>query len=450
MDARPFMHLAKPGYDIVAVWDYAAGALPVDPQLSDYEEIVVVAWSFGVRAASDFLDSTSLPVTRTIAVNGTEQHISDLKGIPEAIFRGTLNGLSENSVDKFRRRMCGGSAGYREFSKNAPQRNLDSLKAELLEFAAAKPREESRRWSQVIVSGRDMIFPAEAQNRAWSGQPNVCHWPEAPHFPDLAAVIDRFVIDKELVAERFSRASQTYSDNAGVQSRSARKLWDMLQNHLPHNASCGLVVEIGAGSGMLTQLYQDKLPIDRLLLWDIASISHAPLPSCAELRICDAESEINSLADNSADLILSASTLQWFNSPEHFVARASAKLKPGGVMALMFYAPGTFSQLAESTGMSLSYPAPEALTAEAAKAGLVVLDAVTDEETLKFDSPLDVLRHLKLTGVNALGRNGTAGHAARRLMRNYPPAADGSAELTYRPAYLLLTKPRIKPDTQNG
>ncbi len=439
MDAVPFQSLRKPGYDLIAAYDYAAQAPAIDSRLQGYSEIVVVAWSFGVRAATDFLASTTLPVTRTIAVNGTRQHVHDTLGIPHAIFQGTLKGLSPASVEKFRRRMCGSAASYEGFRANAPQRDFDSLKSELQEFADTAPSSSTMQWTHVVISGRDMIFPMQAQQRAWDGQASISVLEDAPHLPDFQKVLDRFVIDKELVAQRFSQASETYTRHATVQAQSAAHLWELLKTHLKPGKKYGNIIEIGAGSGLLTRLYSTSLTFDSLQLWDIASIDRNLILERATAVNCDAESRINAIADNSIDMLLSASTLQWFNSPETFIRRASAKITRGGIMALSFYAPGTCSQLS-SAGMALNYPSPKSCADAAQKVGLTVLHLSEETQTITFPSPAEAMRHLRLTGVNALGRDGSASIAARKILREYPLNPDGSASLTYRPAYLIAIK----------
>ena len=65
-----------------------------------------------------------------------------------------------------------------------------------------------------------------------------------------------------------------------------------------------------------------------------------------------------------------------------------------------------------------------------------MLDSCAYERDLDFATPLDVLRHLKLTGVNSLG--GTADVHA--LLRRYPMRLDARYHLTYRPMIMLLAK----------
>ncbi len=52
---------------------------------------------------------------------------------------------------------------------------------------------------------------------------------------------------------------------------------------------------------------------------------------------------------------------------------------------------------------------------------------------------LEALRHVKLTGVNALSSD-NGGARAREVLRLYPAEADGSASLTYNPIYISLKR----------
>ncbi|MDE6050437.1 MAG: DUF452 family protein, partial [Paramuribaculum sp.] len=105
MDARPLRKLTHRDYDIAVAFDYRNLTSDNLGLLDNYREICVIAWSFGVPAAHAFLAGRpDLPVTARIAVNGTLQPVDDLRGIPRAIFEGTLNGLSAATLTKFQRR----------------------------------------------------------------------------------------------------------------------------------------------------------------------------------------------------------------------------------------------------------------------------------------------------------------------------------------------------------
>ncbi|MDE5744352.1 MAG: DUF452 family protein, partial [Paramuribaculum sp.] len=131
MDDTPFRNMKFPGYDVAVVWNYSTPGFAAD-FWHDYSEICILAWSYGVYYAGRFIENhPELPITARIAINGTLYPVDNEKGIPVQIFNATLNALSEPSVKKFYRRMCGSSALYECFMNNLPERSVESLAAEL-------------------------------------------------------------------------------------------------------------------------------------------------------------------------------------------------------------------------------------------------------------------------------------------------------------------------------
>lgn len=122
MDAHPFTSLHKEGYDIYVAYDYRNADTDLHI-LERYDEICIIAWSWGVPAAAEFIvrySSCRLHISATIAVNGTQTPIHDTDGIPAPIFQATLDNLSDASLLKFYRRMCGSAASYRHFRNHCP------------------------------------------------------------------------------------------------------------------------------------------------------------------------------------------------------------------------------------------------------------------------------------------------------------------------------------------
>lgn len=450
MDARPFMNLKKRGYDILLIYDYTGynDDNEVDSTLlkilTQYDETVVFAWSFGVRVASTLLPrlSDTLAVTRRVAVNGTPTHIHDLRGIPSATFRGTLSGFSEISVRKFHRRMFSTAADFAVFTENSPHRSFDSLKSELETFGALPPVDGRSVWDIAVVSDDDRIFPAGNQMRGWEGCETFV-MENAPHFPDMQQLIDRFVVDKQLVASKFAGAAKTYASHAPVQTAVATQLWERTKPFIREmkTASALRVLEIGVGDGTLTRLYSSDLQNADITLWDIADVE-APVgtPTSARLKVCDAETAIDSEPDERYDIILSASTMQWFHSPSRFIRHMRKTLASGGIAAIALYGKGTFSEIEEATGRTLSYPTLRQLRETATVIGFTELYAAEESSTISFPSVAQLLWHLKFTGVNSVGNEAQASRDALRMMRHYPTSPEGEAPLTYHTLYLILRK----------
>ena len=174
MDKHPFEEYAPSNHDFLVCYDYTS--LDFDYSvLSGYETVDVVAWSMGVWAASQIVGSIEQTITNTIAINGTPYPIDDNRGIPEAIFNGTLEGLNEATLKKFQRRMCGSADNFKHFQQVAPQRSVDALKEELAAigslYKSCPPKEV--KWSEAYIGLNDRIFPATNQQAAWKEATNI-------------------------------------------------------------------------------------------------------------------------------------------------------------------------------------------------------------------------------------------------------------------------------------
>lgn len=452
MDASPFRHLVRSGFDILALWDYTGLDRPgswerdmteLASVCGGYDEVVVVAWSYGVRIASGFLEScgASLPVTLTLAVNGTPMHVDEQYGIPPAIFDGTLQHLAEPTIRKFYRRMFSSSEAFAGFMEYKPDRSAASLKSELEVFARLKPLDAGAVWNVALIDDADLIFPSAAQRAFWPSEKVVTLGSQG-HFPDFQSILDRFTVDKSLVGRRFSAARETYRRGASVQRRVAESLWSRVEPLIEGKRDFGRIIEVGAGTGVLTELYEMALTCggyrcSSLELWDLAE-HFGMLPSNASWLTCDAETCIRSVEPESVNLLLSSSTLQWFHSPERFVAEAYRVLRKGGIAAFALYGEGTFSQLRELTGVSLRYPSLATLKA-ALPADAIIEVAETESISMDFASPKELLRHLRETGVNGASESSPA--LALRIARHYPASPDGRYRLSYCPLYLIFRKP---------
>lgn len=437
MDADHFRSLSAPGYDIMVCYDYTDGCDIADISttgISSYSEIVVIGWSFGVPVANRFINryDHQLPITLTVAVNGTPWPVDNLLGIPEAIFRGTLEGLNERTLEKFRRRMTGSSAALTEFLKREPKRSLDSLYNELKAIEAL-PKPEHARWDLALISSDDRIIPAEAQLRAWekAGADDIINI-EGSHYPDFQKIIDRHIKNKRLVESRFSRSHTTYDTTATVQREVAARVAHLASEY--NGIEDRRILEIGCGTGLLTHMLLSKGHPRSLELWDL--IQAPALPDRAIFKACDAETSIAGVAPGSFDTIVTASTVQWFNSLPKFLLYARRAVTPGGLMILSSYGPDTFADINRITGSGLRRTSSGQLAKTAGQCGWTVELAETDLHTLCFDNILQMLRHMQQSGVNGATTGSIADVIA--LSREYPRNENGRINLVYQPIYLIL------------
>ncbi|MDE6489298.1 MAG: DUF452 family protein, partial [Paramuribaculum sp.] len=327
MDENPFSDISPTDCDFAVVYDYSS---PTDiPLRKDLSEIMVVAWSFGVIAADLFISRhPELPITSRIAINGTLHPVDDRLGIPQTIFNLTLTGLSEQSLLKFNRRMCGGAKAAEKFTSRRPLRSLDSLREELIAISALKCTGST--WDKAYISLNDNIIPPDNQKAAWNITNTEIVELDAPHLPDLRTIIKNEIIDKRLVAHRFRNAIDTYDSNATVQLTTAIELSNRWKSACTTNRIDSLI-EIGAGTGIFTRTTSQWLTVNDLQLWDISQIAD-DLPG--RHHICDGEIAIRELPEQSVDAIASASAMQWFCSPRSFIKNCSKALKRDGWLVI--------------------------------------------------------------------------------------------------------------------
>lgn len=173
-DETPFKDYHPKNSDFMICYDYRS--LEFDQSgMDEYKEINVVGWSMGVWAASQTLPHLLLAIANSVAINGTPYPIDEQKGIPPAIFRGTLDGLTGASLHKFLRRMCADSTAFKAFLQITPRRPLEELREELerieesisIDPAAAKCGVAPFHWQQAIVGSNDRIIPPANQQQAW-------------------------------------------------------------------------------------------------------------------------------------------------------------------------------------------------------------------------------------------------------------------------------------------
>ncbi len=428
MDEHPFAELSLPGYDIAVLWDYTDENID-SPFWDGYAEICVLAWSYGVYFAARFISGhPELPLTARVAVNGTMHPVHENFGIPPALYNATLGAISDAAVKKFYRRMCGGASAFESFSSKMPQRSVESLSGELAAIGAKYTSEGAPRceWDKAFVYASDLIFPPGAQKSAWQGSAEIIECKGA-HLPDFQWLLSHVFILKDGVTDAFTRSILTYNENAPAQLEVADHLASLIAEKAPLQ---GKILEIGCGSGFLTERIVPLLASgSTLTLIDVSPINRS-LPGTHVHA--DAEIEVMKYEDSSVSAILSSSAVQWFNSPAVFLREAARILCPGGLLAIAVYSDSTFSQIPEHESPSRTFSLQSLQSIIPEEFEVAVCES--QEYIQQFDSPRELLRHFRLTGVAPVNNSPAASVIARKIISGNVTA------LSYNPIFLLLTK----------
>lgn len=150
--------------DVVCVYDY--DDLSIDIDFSEYREIRITAWSFGVWVA-EYLFGGDARVGLATAINGTTRPVDEKFGIHPKAFALTERAVQRVGIDKFVAQMC--LQQTQQYLQVAKLRPINRLSHELkfLGESFASTTNRPIQWTRAIVAMSDAIFPPEAMINHW-------------------------------------------------------------------------------------------------------------------------------------------------------------------------------------------------------------------------------------------------------------------------------------------
>lgn len=249
------------------------------------------------------------------------------------------------------------------------------------------------------------------------------------------------MIDKTEIECRFRRSVDSYEDNATVQKWIVQRLTELIQEYVPHSSR---TLEIGCGTGLLSEKINRLWENHQLWVNDLVEqMCRKTLDRCQLPASCGVAGDIEQIPlDGQFDLIVSASTFQWLARPRTTFIKFAAHLNPNGWLIFSTFGKDNFKELKSVTGQGLEYHSIPELTALLSPE-YDILYAEEQIHTLKFSDPLNILQHVKKTGVNATGLSTawTKGRL-RRFCEDYKIRflTDGYYPLSYHPIYLICRK----------
>ncbi|WP_320054681.1 malonyl-ACP O-methyltransferase BioC [uncultured Acetobacteroides sp.] len=250
-------------------------------------------------------------------------------------------------------------------------------------------------------------------------------------------------MNKKAVRDGFTGCYGTYATEAVVQQAIAQRLAALLDKHV--GGVINRAVEVGCGSGFLTQMVLERFPKAAWLLNDIAPSSKGYVDEAAQR--CNAVDATFELGDAEAmelpsgiDLFVSSSAVQWFSDLEGFLKRLSEAMSEGGTVAISTFGPQNLREVRELTGSGLSYLSHDAFRAAVSRY-FDVEECLEDRTSIYFDEPVEVLRHIKQTGVNGAFRQCWTKGKLARFTEGYEEFRSANGyPLTYHPMYVVARK----------
>jgi malonyl-CoA O-methyltransferase len=156
---------------------------------------------------------------------------------------------------------------------------------------------------------------------------------------------------KHGIRRNFARRALSYDRHACMQRLMAHGLVAVAREVM---GRARRILEIGCGTGYLTQLLRQANQEARLIALDLdASLvqtARRRLKAAAGVEWLVADGEIPLRGEY--DLIIANATFQWFTRPAETLANYYQSLAPGGSLSFSTLGPGTFQELAGALGQA--------------------------------------------------------------------------------------------------
>jgi len=254
-----------------------------------------------------------------------------------------------------------------------------------------------------------------------------------------------YVTDKKIVQRRFARNFETYNRLAIVQRQVAARLGCLIQKAKKQDFN--RILEIGCGTGFLTQQIISNYSVKEYILNDLVDSAYNEVQKFTEtlkyenFKFIPGDAEETNFPE-SLDAIFSASSIQWFQNIDLFLKKAHALLNKDGIIAFSTFGNDNFKEIKTTLNVSLKYKSLKELC-DIISPNYTIIHAEEWTQEEKFKSPYEVLKHMKLTGVNGVSKETIKQEKLRNFdvdYRNLYSDKDESVGLSFHPIIIIAKK----------
>lgn len=243
-------------------------------------------------------------------------------------------------------------------------------------------------------------------------------------------------IDNKHIKKQFEKSMQDYDQNATVQILMALK---MVFELTKISNTFENVLELGSGTGILTKRLASELDFKNYFANDLVEKSKNYVQNFIPQATFYCGNALKIKPSKKVDLIISNAMFQWFSSFEKAIQTIKSNLKSNGLLAFSTFSPDNFREITDLTGLSLQYKTKEELEQILKNEGFEILYSEQFFEELKFKTPLELLAHMKKTGVNSLSEKTWTITKVKdfcdKYSKKYP-----KTKLTYSPIIVIAQK----------
>ncbi len=245
------------------------------------------------------------------------------------------------------------------------------------------------------------------------------------------------MLNKDLVKFRFKKSIETYDASAVIQKEMAQKLVDKILLNCGKNFD--KIFEFGAGTGFLSKSILDEITFCEYYANDIIEESEYCIKNIIDnVKFLAGDIEKIEIKEN-FQLVISNAVMQWISDIDELLLKIKTNIVNDGYFAFTTFGEQNFKEIKETTGVSLEYLKSETLREKCEKY-FEIVDFEENIQTLCFDSPVDVLKHIKYSGTNGIKTQNWTPKKLRDFDEFYKKSfsINDKVMLTYNPIYAVL------------
>ncbi len=231
------------------------------------------------------------------------------------------------------------------------------------------------------------------------------------------------MLDKKNIQKKFEQSLTTYNENALVQKQMANKLVSII-----NRKKFDKILEIGSYTGILTKKIVDNFEFKNYCALDIVDSGEFVKKIDSRIRFIKQDVE-EYKTDQKFDLIISNAALQWCNDFKKTIFNLYSYLNNNSLLIVSTFSCDNLIEIKNTFNLSLDYPGIEEIKEIFPRSQII-----EEKMTLEFNNPIEILRHLKKTGVNSLSKDSFNLSKLKQLETNY------NNKITYKPLYIKVEK----------
>lgn len=242
-------------------------------------------------------------------------------------------------------------------------------------------------------------------------------------------------IDPKKVKKQFEKSFDKYNSNAIIQKELAKKLVEEVSKI---GINYDKILEIGSGTGLLSKQISKNIKFKEYYANDLIPKSKYYLDKILDkYEFIQGDAQKIKL-NKKLNLIISNAVFQWFKDLKKTSKYYSSLLDKDGIIAFSTFTQDNFKEIKELTGISLEYKTKNQIV-EDLKDNFEIIHISEYKNILKFSNPLELLAHIKNTGVNALSNKPLTFKEVKEFCQNYK-AKYPEITLTYTPVIIVAKK----------